>query len=119
MTLGTGTNMELGLPARVVFTPKRNTRPCDPSLRHPRSSLRGLTMTGASLTNDRRRLAMGLVIGLVVAVGIGGWYFFLRTPRAPKPPVDMLAVLQANNRGIGLMEQFEYLQAIDAFEEVV
>jgi hypothetical protein len=50
---------------------------------------------------------------VLVVVGVGGplaWWW-LR--------VDWDAVLTANNRGVGLMEQFNYKDAVPAFEEVV
>src|SRR5262249_6189488 len=50
---------------------------------------------------------------LVVAAGLGlyAWH------RCTEP--DMTAVLAANNRAVGLLEQFKFQEAADAFEEVV
>lgn len=55
-------------------------------------------------------LAMVLV---VVVLGLSVWW--LR--RTPAP--DMTTVLEANNRGVGMMERFQYDQAVNAFEQVV
>jgi hypothetical protein len=54
----------------------------------------------------------GLVLLALVAAG-GAWWWL-----RPKKP-DMIAVLQANNRGVGLMDQYDYEKAADAFQEVV
>jgi hypothetical protein len=60
-----------------------------------------------------RRVRWGLLIaalGGLVALGVWLW----------RPPaVDMIAVLHANNRGIGLMEQFKYPEAAAAFAEAL
>src|SRR5262245_27637877 len=55
---------------------------------------------------------------VVVTALVGLGVYWLRQPPSPPPP-DMTKVLEANNRGIGHMEQFEYHKAITEFEEVV
>jgi hypothetical protein len=60
------------------------------------------------------RAGVGLV--LLAAVAYGGWR--LLKPK-PKPGPDMVAVLTANNKGVGLMERFKPELAIIAFEQVV
>jgi cytochrome c-type biogenesis protein CcmH/NrfG len=55
-----------------------------------------------------------LFLLLVVAgLGVAVWWFW------PRRQVDWDAVLTANNRGVGLMEQYNYKDAVTAFEEVV
>jgi hypothetical protein len=51
---------------------------------------------------------------LVVGLAAGVWWWLHR-----KPTPDMVAVLEKNNEGIGLMEQFQYEQAVPVFEAVV
>src|SRR5947209_11344498 len=57
----------------------------------------------------------------VVAAGALAW--LLLSPKSPPPkenaPPDMVAVLQANNRGVGFMDQYAYAKAVPAFEKVV
>src|SRR5262245_56504592 len=65
-----------------------------------------------SATSYRRPVLAGLVLTLLGA-GLAAWWL------SRTPPVDMVAVLQANNRGVGLMEQFQYGKAIEAFEDVL
>jgi Flp pilus assembly protein TadD len=48
----------------------------------------------------------------------GGGFLAWRWWSTPAPP-DMAAVLQANTRGAGHMDQYEYDKAVAAFEEVV
>src|SRR4051812_42633869 len=70
-------------------------------------------MTTAPPRSPHRRLA-GVTVGLLLAaLAAVGWW--LTRPAAP----DMVAVLRANNRGVGHMEQFEYPEAARDFEEVV
>ncbi len=66
--------------------------------------------------SSRVLLWAGLGILCLAAAVVGTVYY--RYSR-PKGPPDMLAVYRANNRGIGLMESFEYQKAVGAFEEVV
>ncbi len=69
----------------------------------------------SSSASGRRRVVVGVVaVALLAAVGYAAWRWL-----GPKPRPDMAAVLQANNRGVGLMEQFQYPDAVTAFEEVV
>jgi Flp pilus assembly protein TadD len=52
---------------------------------------------------------------IVLAVGVYiAWRWYVQ----PAPP-DMTAVLAANTRGVGLMDQYAYEKAVTAFEEVV
>lgn len=59
----------------------------------------------------RARLAW-ILVACVIAGG-GVWFFFLR-----EPPLDMTAIAEHNNRGLGLLERFEYAEAASAFEKV-
>src|SRR5260370_29857994 len=59
-------------------------------------------------------VAVGAVV--LAGLGFGGWYFWVRKP---PPKHDPVAAAQANLRGIGLMEQFDYYDAAKAFEEAV
>src|SRR5262245_23378282 len=58
------------------------------------------------------------VLSVVGLLAVLGWYFFGSEPSLSLTTSDP-AVLQANNRGIGFMEQFEYEKAAAAFEEAV
>jgi hypothetical protein len=66
--------------------------------------------------------ALGLVAA-AVAAAVGAW--LLRDPKStdtddkPKSRPDMLAVLKANNRGVGYMEQYDFAEAVPVFEQVV
>jgi hypothetical protein len=55
-----------------------------------------------------------LALGVLGAAGYGVWRWFNQ-----KKSPDMVAVLQVNNRAVGLMEQFKYPEAVEAFEKVV
>jgi tetratricopeptide (TPR) repeat protein len=66
-------------------------------------------------SGGNRALIWGGVILTLAVVLFAAWQFRSRNP----PPPDMTAVLQANNRGVGYMEQFDYEKAVPAFEEVV
>src|SRR5262245_28985661 len=76
----------------------------------------------------RRNLSWGaLAVVLLGAAGFGVWWWKLKKPdrvevvsdKKRTKKADMVKVLQANNRGIGRMEQFEYEKAARIFEEVV
>ncbi len=71
----------------------------------------------ASASSPRRFRPWLLLLGpaLVLLAGIG-WsiWWWQNQPRLPS-----IETLRAHNRGIGHMEQFEYAQAVKAFEEVV
>ncbi len=56
-----------------------------------------------------------VVVLVVVTAGIGATVWWLRSYERE---ADMVAVLHANNRGIGYMERFEYDKAVEAFEKV-
>lgn len=70
-------------------------------------------MSCCSLGLRRFMLWSGLIL-IVVAAGGYGW---VRYQHRHRPP-DMVAVLQANNRGVGLMEKFQFVEAVAAFEQV-
>jgi Flp pilus assembly protein TadD len=63
-----------------------------------------------------RHLLLGVLLGLVTAGGVWWWWAHQAAP--PPPPPDMVHVVELNNRGIGLMEQFDYAKAGEAFDEV-
>jgi hypothetical protein len=68
-----------------------------------------------SASASRKRWLIGLgLASLVVVIGFAVWW--LR--RSDKPAADMLAAMSANNRGVGLMEKFDYEGAVKAFDEV-
>jgi tetratricopeptide (TPR) repeat protein len=60
-----------------------------------------------------RPLGWFLLLLIVVALALAVWWFW------PRRQTDWDAVLTANNRGVGLMEQYNYKDAVPAFEEVV
>src|SRR5262249_12944872 len=62
-------------------------------------------------------VASVLIVALLAAGGYGLWGYL--KPKPDKKPPDMVAVLEANNRGGGLMERVEYAEAAQAFEKVV
>lgn len=62
----------------------------------------------------RRRTVFGLLLLVLVLAGAGGAWWWKHRPQ----PVDMTAVMAANNRGVGHMERFKYAEAVEAFEEV-
>src|SRR5262249_17318856 len=55
----------------------------------------------------------------LAAAGFGAWWKWGRKSDDTAANVDMVAVMRANNRGVGHMEQFKYPLAQQAFEEVV
>src|SRR6516165_10678721 len=61
------------------------------------------------------------IVALIIAVVAGFviWQWLAKPRPRQVTPEAMLAAIQANNRGIGLLEQFEYAKAADAFEETV
>src|SRR5262245_34210393 len=56
-----------------------------------------------------------VVVLLLAAVGGVGWWAYQRQFRTP----DMVRALDLNNKGIGLIEQFQYDRAADAFRAVL
>ncbi len=58
---------------------------------------------------------LGLAV-LVLAGGVAAWWLLGENQ---KKPADMIAALRLNNRGVGLMEKFDYEEAIKTFEELV
>ncbi len=64
-------------------------------------------------------IALALLIGIV----FGSWKLFFQPkppevqPKPPEVKEDLIAATHANARAVGLMEQFEYDKAVDAFEE--
>src|SRR5262245_32077703 len=69
-------------------------------------------------TNSSRRWWAFLMAVLIVAIGLGGW-LVVNNRLNPPAKVDREAACRANNRGLGLMERYEYAVAVPAFEEVV
>ena len=69
-----------------------------------------------------RRRIFQLSIAVLFLAGLGylGWRWLLPERPQPQPPQlqgDMTAAMQANLRGVGHMEQFEYVEAVKDFEE--
>ncbi|HZY85090.1 MAG TPA: hypothetical protein VFE78_09690, partial [Gemmataceae bacterium] len=65
---------------------------------------------------SRWRLMVGFGLLLLVVAGAltwAGWWYW------QKSQANLLAALEANNRGVGHMERFEYDPAITEFEQVV
>lgn len=63
-----------------------------------------------------------VVISLLIVVSIGAWLYFQRQPQPDQPDSvkpDVLGAAHANTRGVGLMEQFRYIEAISEFEKAV
>ena len=61
----------------------------------------------------RRPIVWGGLLALLVIAGLAVcWWLLLFSP-------DLVGAQQANNRGIGHMEQFDYWKAMTAFEEAV
>jgi hypothetical protein len=66
---------------------------------------------------SRKRMLFWLILGVaVVAGGFGAWWFLSKSQRKP---TDMIAAMSLNNRGVGLMERFDYPEAVKTFEELV
>lgn len=66
-----------------------------------------------------RRTGVLIIIVLIAAAGFSAWRNWLRPKPPEKTQPDMIAVLRLNNRGIGLMEQFDYTNATAVFEGLV
>ena len=61
-----------------------------------------------------------LLVVALVAAGFGVWYFAIRDRGRGEPSAaDIEAAHALNTRGVGLMEQFKYGEAVDTFREVV
>lgn len=73
-------------------------------------------MSSTPSTRRRWPWAVGALV-LLGVLGVSAWYFWPRSAPPFKP--DPVAATQANLRGLGLMERFEYPAAVQAFEEVV
>src|SRR4051812_14728813 len=82
---------------------------------HPSSFQRGCVMASPPSGSGRRSLFLLLgVLALLAALAVAGWRWWQSWRDR-----HWVAALEANNRGIGLMEQFRYAEAVPAFEEVV
>ena len=66
----------------------------------------------ASSSHKRWLVGLGLA-GLIVLIGFAVWWL-----GHGKPAADMVAAMSVNNRGVGLMEMFDYEEAVKAFDEV-
>jgi tetratricopeptide (TPR) repeat protein len=65
---------------------------------------------------SRNRWLIGLSLAVLMAgAGFGAWWWL--RPNG-QPAADMVAAMSANNRGVGLMEMFDYEEAVKAFDEV-
>ncbi len=79
-------------------------------------------MSQTSLPPQRKRLrfALAAVIGCVTVCVVAILsYWLLHKPQDGGQPDDLPAAMEANNRGVGAMEQFNYSQAVMDFEEVL
>jgi tetratricopeptide (TPR) repeat protein len=83
----------------------------------------GAVMANMSSSGPRRVAIVAGIVVLLAAAGFGAWWKWFRKPEDTKAkskrPYDIVAVLNANNRGVGFMEQFQYEQAVYAFEKIV
>jgi FG-GAP-like repeat/Tetratricopeptide repeat/ASPIC and UnbV len=70
-----------------------------------------------SFTDLPARSRRPWLVALVLIVLAAGYVLYRQYTKVREP--DMAAALAANNKGIGLMEQFQYQPAADAFETVV
>jgi hypothetical protein len=60
-----------------------------------------------------------LLVAFVIFAGLFAfWHFYYKQPSGGGTPPDMAAALEHNSRGAALMEQFEYKNAADEFEQV-
>ncbi|MBI2193601.1 MAG: VCBS repeat-containing protein [Planctomycetes bacterium] len=66
----------------------------------------------------RPRVRYALGFGLAAALVLVAWYAW-SSIRLPIPRAHLEAVLEAHNRGVGLMDQYRYKDAVPAFETVV
>ena len=71
---------------------------------------------GESPARRPRRWLVPVALLALVAVALVGWFVLRPKPSESMKP-DLVAAAHANARGIGYMEQFDYRQAIAAFEE--
>src|SRR5690242_348118 len=76
-------------------------------------------MACCSWATGRFRTVFWAVL-VVLLLGVGGAVaLHLLGPQPPKPrQPDWVAVMQANNRGVGHMERFKFVEAVKEFEEV-
>jgi hypothetical protein len=77
-----------------------------------------MNSVGTSRGGWGRWALWGLVVVLVVGVGVAAWKWRWR-PEVEKPVVDWDSVYEANNKAVGIMDEFDYREAVSAFEEVV
>jgi tetratricopeptide (TPR) repeat protein len=77
-----------------------------------------MTTTPAPAPRKSFSLRAVLLAGLALAVLGAGGYFIFRWLQPKPPAADMTAALEANLRGVGLMERYAYDKAVEAFEEV-
>jgi cytochrome c-type biogenesis protein CcmH/NrfG len=68
--------------------------------------------------SPRFALIAALVVVVLAAAGAGVWYFASRV-RPPESTADLAAASEANARGVGWMEHFQYAKATAAFEEAI
>ena len=76
-------------------------------------------MRASLLPRQGRVSVRGVAFAVLALAVLGVGSYFVYRWLQPKPPgVDMTAVMEANTRGVGHMEQFKYDKAMEAFEEV-
>ncbi len=71
----------------------------------------------AASSSPQRTHWWAVLLGALLVVGIAVFAWWSAHPPPVPPPVDVVALMQLNNRGIGLMEQYQYDKAADAFAE--
>lgn len=77
----------------------------------------------------RRAVFLGMAVVLIAVAGYFGWRHFRGENKQEPPPVDpavvvpppadSTAAMLANLRGVGQMEQFDYVPAVQSFEQAV
>ena len=73
-------------------------------------------MDTAETPRRRRRYVWLGLVALILIGGVAAWWFFGWNR---EKPIDMVAVLRLNNRGVGQMEKFQYEEAIKSFDELI
>lgn len=75
-----------------------------------------MTSSDREATSPTRRTVMFTVVLLVLVASAIGWFAWTHSTFTKR---DTVAAARANIRGVGLMDQFDYAAAVQAFEEAV